>query len=301
MKNLIFLLILVSGFSAQAQLSNLPDLAGSISVGRITLYPSPQPITWFQPTAFSSEMTCAGNVSQYRTCTVRIFNRLNPNEKAQIDQLIKTEKLGIVPFSDLDDRVVSEIKENFEDMPEGLNPQILSTASLRMMENNAYASFMFREKKDKAEEILQNYQNGGIGHFKVSFTVHAQRTETYLALENGKCLRQNLETVGGLGLSKKEVNSALNKAIATCNLKYLNYENDEAIIYMRTHLRDTFFDYGYWSGYELMSDKVDQIQDRYVLNSRVHEPITLNCESDLSLNANAIPQTKCLTSTGEVP
>lgn len=295
------LAILFFSLTTHAQLANLPDLSGRTEIGRVVLYQSVQPLSWLQTTAFSPEFSCTqNNTGDSRACSIKILNQLDEMEKREIERLTKNQNLGVVGFSDLDSRVVEGIQEEFSDTPADLSGSAILPQSLRLSYGLApYASYAFRAKKDRVSELTEQYQNEGLGIFRSRFRVHTQRTLTYLAFRNGQCLKETLATAGDKYLARSETASLASKAIAECDFKYLNYDEIEAPHSVRVHLRDRFFSYSWFNGYQLIPSSLSEIKQSYVVTLSQTPPSTLDCEVTLLLRAGARPETKCLESEAQ--
>lgn len=303
MKSVIFIVITCLGFSAQAQLSNLPDLAGYTHLGRVALFKSVQKYSWMTPTAFESEFTCttANTAGDSRTCHLKIFNRLSEAEYQKIQALAKKEDLGWLPFSALDTEIVGNIREQFLNMPADVVSDEMKTGTLQMAEGSfAYATYMIRGKKARIEQLLEDYQEGGLGQFQVSFDLNSQTTEIFLALQDGACLKKSLLALGEKAFSKYDVDRELDKVIGLCKLKHLNYDALEARTYMRLHLRATFFDFSKKAGFKLIPEPTALIGEKYFLQTDVGPTERLSCVSTLSLKAGSVPDLDCRSADGEI-
>jgi hypothetical protein len=286
-----FALLLATGV-AQAQLANLPDFTNPLQVGRVRLYPSVQPYSWLVPTAFRSEFNCTSANSEFRTCTISVYNELSESEQSELDRLIEQQGLNVVPVSDLDDRVVSQIQEQFE-LPLQIDSQTRSLRSLALSSGKfAYASSMFRVKRELAAELLQRYQSSGLGAFKVNFLVHGQRPETYLAVKNGICLQQRLAEIKD-GLSLSALNRILEKTLTACGVVATNFAADEVAPYAKVQLRAAFFDYNLWSGFSLRRQELQRIGPSYVMARSVEPVRQLRCQATLPLLQSALVATDC--------
>lgn len=293
MKLLSTMLILFLSANAQAQLANLPDVAGYTKVGRVAVFKSVQPLSWLQPTAFSNELSCSTGATEYKTCSIKIFNHLNDDEKNQIDQLVQNDHLGIVSFSNIDSQVVGDIHEEFNVVPADLEGKVISLGTLQLSDGKMpYASYMFRVKADKANELMQKYASEGLGKYKVSFKLAAEKTDTYLSVTNGACLKEKLNATQN-GLYKKQLNKQIGQMLTDCGLKSANYEPEEAIMEATINIRNKFFSFSLLRGYELKTAEVSNISKSYIMQNQSDKNITLQCHSELNLAAAAVVVTEC--------
>ena len=301
MKRIALTLLAATAFLAQAAvlqaraagLANLPDLSGATEIGRVTLYASVHPLSWLQPTAFSSTFECTSGKS-HRTCTLRLFNFLSAAEKARLDELTAEQGLSVVPFADLDGRVVSGITEEFSGLPADVEAQSQSMRTLRLTDDKfPYGSAMFRVPADQAAGLEEAYRTQGLGRFTVRFNVNAIRTRSYLAIRDGNCLKELLRGAQGKSMSKDKVNGYLDQAIRKCGTAYAGFAEDELVGYMRPQLRNTFFSGSWWSGYSVKPDEVERIGDVYVFNDDQEPPRTLACVTELELRDGASARTVC--------
>lgn len=293
MKSLIAIIVFAS-LSAQAQLANLPDTNSEVAIGRVKLYKSVQPISWLQPTAFESQFECTSGSGSHRSCSIKVFNRLNEEEKSKLDRMIQSERLNVVPFSSIDNQVVSGVRESFADLPTGLSGQTQYAGTLQMSDGRfPYASYVFRVPKEQGDELLNQYQIGSLGRFHTQFNVQTQKTEMYLGFADGKCLKDTLMTARDQDLYKYQVNRIIDQAMRNCSLKMLNWDQDEVVGYIRPRLRELFFEYQGWLKYGLNANEVSRIERAFPVNNVVSRPTVLRCQVELDLTANAEPRTTC--------
>jgi len=299
MGRLLFTLATLAFSFAHADLTNLPDPAGLTQVGRVELFSTVQPLAWLMPTAFSSQMDCTQNDSgDSRTCTIKIFNALTPQEQQSIDQMAHKNNLGVVPFTDTDTQVVRDIKETFDGLPADIKVSSQSLRTLALTSGSySYGSALFRAKKDRVEEILAAYQGSGLGNFTVNFHLNVQRTEMYLGVRDGACLKKALLASQGQWLW--DVSGVLNPALQQCGLISVNYTGNEGHDYMYFHLRDTFFDFNFFSGYTLKKQALNEIGERYVLQDDKGDVQQVDCQTVLPLVQNGQPVTTCNYVHGE--
>ncbi len=291
----IFVLLLAAASQAHAQLANLPDFVAPQVIGRVTLYASVQPLSWLQPTAFESEMSCTGtDASAHRTCSIKIFNRLSNNEQSELDRLTRELGLNVVALSDIDNRVVGGITESFTGLPQDVGAQTQSMRTLRLSDSKfPYGSVMFRAEGGRASDLLQQYTSSGLGSFKVSFQVHGQKTETYLGLRDGACVKSKLQDMRGRTVPFREINRLLDGVMRDCQVRALGYADDEISVYLRVQLRETLFS-GNWSdGYQVKTDAVEKLGETYVIARAAGPETTLNCQTELKLQQSAVAVTTC--------
>lgn len=293
--NALWAVILLASSAASAQLANLPDLAGETEIGRVKLYASARPLSWLQPTAFESEMTCTGTASsKSRTCEIRIFNRLNQSELAKLEEITKAQGLGVVPFSNIDNRVVPSIRESFEDLPAGLTVSTRSMETLRLAEGKmAYGSMLFRLSGKEAEQMLNAYKQTAQGRFVARFSVNVTRTELYLAIRDGNCLRQHLQSAPAGGLEFTRLNGFLDQGVRRCGTAQFGFADDERLGYLRPTLRADFFQRAPVGVYVPKPEAIAAIGSVYEAALGEEAPHVVNCEMSLELRAGAEPQTVC--------
>lgn len=291
----IMILIFFVITKAEAQLANLPDFYNPLNVGRIVVYQSPAELTWMRPTAFSSDFNCTGGAaSEFRTCYIKIFNYLNPQEMEKIDELMQKRSLKILPFSDLDSAVVSNIEESFTDLPSDISGKIMSNQSLSLIGNKfPYASLMFRVPAQRAQELLNLYQSYGLGKFKVSFLVRGQRTIEYLSLVNMSCVKSTLKSNPKFS-NKKQLYSHFKVAIDQCGMSHVNFESTEAESLVMNYLKNNFYTYSFISGYKLNQIELDKVvEEKLEIINDTEAGLKQSCKSEVDLSSESKIKTNC--------
>lgn len=287
----IYLALLVIAAQAFAQ-TNPPELGVQSQLGRVAFYKAFAGYSYFTPTAFSSQFRCVG-VSE-PLCQINVYNSLTDDEKAQIQQLTQSEGLKIVTFSSINSKIVSNINENFVNLPNVTNPQILQLNTLDMSSGNVpYASVAFRTDAGSANSLKSQYQTAGLGTYSVQFQLHAQKTSAYLGLAKPGCVSDTLSPSVGKGLWWSEAAQLIDTAVKTCGLESFGFRPDEADHELRLNLEKTFFKHVFLHGYFVKEEVLTDVRDAPYSAYDIADPTDLNCRVDLDLRAGAVPVYRC--------
>lgn len=278
---------------AEAHLYTLPELTGEAKVGRMTLYKSSIGISWFVPIAFSPQLRCTDSSGDSMSlCTLQVINALTDQERDQMSELMSSENLKITYFSNVDSRVVSDISERFENVPDLVSGKTLMLNTLQISNGKIpYASIAFRPTKSVAGQIQALYNSTGLGRFVVQFTMHAQETLGYLAFSDGACVRSALLDRKDEKFHSRQIRSLTDQLIKTCGFLQAGYDDADAKAAALVYVRDQLFKSSF-TGYSVDVEKANAIRESYTIYNVVY-PSDLSCEGSIDLKAGALPMLSC--------
>lgn len=282
---------------AEARYSR-PELSGQTQVGRLTLYKSALGVSWFAPIAFRPQFSCANSSGEATSCHLQVINALTISERNQISALMSEEGLKITHFTSIDDRVVSQITESFQALPENLGGRELLSRTLDLSDGRTpYASIAFRVPKRRAMELQDEFAHEGLGRFVVRFGLHAQRLLNYLAFQNGACVRDTVLLLRDKSIGFRDVRSLSRKLMEQCDFKFVGMEREDADAAAHVYVRDRLFKGSRWGGFQIDSDAVQSIGDSFLIYNTIF-PVDMACEAVVELKDGAQPKFEC-TETGQ--
>jgi hypothetical protein len=290
MKNILVttLILLCPSLALAGAGAGLPELSGQTNVGRVILFKSLAGVSWFSPTAFSSKLSCTG-----KTCIVRVFNALSPDEAAKMDALgTGSDALNITYFSDIDSGIVSNISEQVTGLPNYVETNSMMLKTMRLSDNSPYATIALRG--DAFARVAQDYANAGVGTFELRFNLRGQKTNAFLSIRDGQCLKTLLLAKKDGGMYYRKVRDLANQAIINCGLRSMGYDPIDASDTAVFHITEELFTYqGLFSGYVVNEKAVNEIGQSYVIYNLADSPQTLSCVAQLVLKDGATPSVEC--------
>jgi hypothetical protein len=288
--------ISISVSFAQGTQSNLPNVADTLTIGRLTAFVSPRGTTWFFPAALLSHLKCldvpAGSKS--RVCTLTVTNALLDNEKSELSVLGGKTGGVVTHFTDLEP-FVKNIDESFYNLPKFVTATPLLLRTLRLGPPNlSYASFSQRFSIDQADQLLTAYKGSGIGSFQVIVKFDGERTNGFVGLRDMAALTKRLDSLGAQ-FTYSEFHSAVNETLQTQLVNSGNVDLNSAAVLAEFFIRNNCIQLdtnGKYSVRQIRKECTSKFAEVY--NETV-SPVAIQCTATLVLSEDSLVSVKCAT------
>jgi len=276
-------------------LPNLPELTEASPIGRVMTFPTDKSYFWFMPAAFSSKLVCSPAGTEFKSCSLVIYNNLSTEEEAHLAEAARIRNSQLVSFTPLNQQIVQSLDETFENLPAsltGFTP--IQFRTLQMMGQRPYASIAFRLKAAEADALAAQYQDTGLGAFSAKVSLLGEKTFEYLALKDGASFVTFLKRLVQTKLLPQEIKRQALEVIRSEELISKNLTPEESVILAYRFFMARFFSFDEQTGtYQVRDFDPNILSGRVVLLDTSQKSIPQECEARLILKQDAQSSVTC--------